>query len=235
MNKINGIDNETRQKLKDAYMNCDLGVNYTRERFEEALAAGETARMRKYRQRRMLKAALVCMMLCAACTGLLFGFVTWEGASADKDNETKVVEQGGNMIIGSGIAGEDTVGMTVEEYASIEDLPEEIREKAHFIRLENIKAETIRYVQFDNSWAIDVNYIYESNNKVITNESYCPKEKQKSALDGSTYLKKYNNIDIYFQKQRDGISYYMCFEEIVYRVFTNNNNLKIETILDGLY
>ena len=159
MNNMNNCSDQTREKLKAAYMSRDLGVDFTREKFERIIAAAEQERIRTLRRRKMIKVALVSLILCAACSGLLMGLITWEDASADNDDETKIIKQGDNLVIGNGVVGgDDMVGVTVEEYETIEELPEEIREKAHFITVEGFEVEKIKNTTLNNSWLLDTYY-----------------------------------------------------------------------------
>ena len=234
MNNMNNCSDQTREKLKAAYMSRDLGVDFTREKFDRIIAAAEQERIRTLRRRKMIKVALVSLILCAACSGLLMGLITWEDASADNDDETKIIKQGDNLVIGNGVVdGDDIVGATVEEYASIEDIPEEIREKAHFITMEGFEVEHIKLKQYNQTWIIDTSYSQRKERTFFCNEIKCPQTEGKKIIRGLEIGFTYKGYDIYELEHKKGLSYYIIFEDSILRIYSLKN-IEIETILDGL-
>ena len=56
------------------------------------------------------------------------GMTMRESASAGKDDETKTVQQGDSVVIGSGINEKNqNVGVSIKTYTDIEDIPEDVR------------------------------------------------------------------------------------------------------------
>lgn len=234
MNNMNNCSDQTREKLKAAYMSRDLGVDFTREKFDRIIAAAEQERIRTLCRRKMIKVALVSLILCAACSGLLMGLITWEDASADNDDETKIIKQGDNLVIGNGVVdGDDMVGVTVEEYETIEDLPEEIREKAHFITVEGFEVQKIDVKNFEQSYILDTAYINDGGDRVLTNEVINADETKKNIANQFNKTIRYKGQTIYKQVLKTGVSYIMVLENNYFRILIDDK-IKLETIVDGL-
>lgn len=236
MNNMNNCSDQTREKLKAAYMSRDLGVDFTREKFDRIIAAAEQERIRTLRRRKMIKVALVSLILCAACSGLLMGLITWEDASADNDDETKIIKQGDNLVIGNGVVdGDDMVGVTVEEYETIEDLPEEIREKAHFIINDDFNVSKIKYSATQYAWMLDTEYIIEGE-KIIIREMLIMDEPihQQLLVQGDTLI-RYKGLDVYQRLVRNLKIFSFAMDNVYINIsFEESEKIKIETILDGL-
>lgn len=235
MNKINKNTTDTCGKLREIHMSQDLGVDFTREKFDEIIGAAEAERVKAYRRRKMIRAAIVCLLIGAVCSSLLFGMCTWENATAENDDETKIMEQSGNLIIGSGIVGGDeTVGVTVEEYASIDDLPEDIKEKAHFIFLDDFVIERIKVRRVEAAWMIDTEYSYSKTETIIIYEQNIIEGLEQQATFLSGKKKVYGNLEMYERKHKGAIAYTALMQDTCIMIRIYNDDIKIETIIDGL-
>jgi len=238
MNKINKNTTDTCGKLREIHMSQDLGVDFTREKFDEIIGAAEAERVKAYSRRKMIRAAIVCLLIGVVCSSLLFGLRTWENATAENDDKTRIVEQSGNLIIGSGIVGGDeTVGVTVEEYASIDDLPEDIKEKAHFISDEGFVVERIRVTTRKEYWNVDTYYAFEGKEQIhITEGTFIDTDFQQHFLISMQEDKAldYKEISVHMNKQKNGITYFLLHEDHYFKIYPYDEKIEIETILDGL-
>ncbi|MBQ4649129.1 MAG: hypothetical protein IJB73_00355 [Firmicutes bacterium] len=235
---MNNIKNEnfTCEKLREIHMSQDPGVDFTREKFDAVIAAAEAERLRLRRRRKMIRAALLCLMLGAVCSSLIIGMCTWEKATADNDDKTRIVQQGDNLIIGSGIVGDsETVGVTVEEYASIEDIPEDIREKAHFITADGFEVEKVKVSRDRLFWSVDTIYELSSENLIVREDAIIERDNyNRNVISGDKEI-VIEDVIVYKQKFANNIVFSLQLEDTYVSVSLNNNTkLKIETILEGL-
>lgn len=99
-----------------------------------AEARANHAKIKAARQeaRKRLAARVAAVLIIAALvsSSYLLGMKSDSKASADPDDETKVVQQGDNIINGPGVSEEDEyVGVKRKTYYNIEDMPDSLKEK----------------------------------------------------------------------------------------------------------
>ena len=104
MEKNNDYEKRLGIRLREAYMKDYKGPAMSREDFHRLI---ETAEKKKKRKKAMIGLAAACVALCLVCGDFVAGISMRESASAGKDDETKTVQQGGSVIIGSGVSEDD--------------------------------------------------------------------------------------------------------------------------------
>lgn len=219
------------ERLEAAYMLEDIGSVMSREEFHELIRAAE--RKKKHR-RTMFGVAAACVALCLIWGGFAVGMNMRENASAGKDDETKTVQQGGSVVIGSGVSENDrNVGVSTKTYTDIEDIPEDIRKEIRFLSSDEFELEKVKVVQGENVHKVEVTYLTERGKQIVIVQTY--------SYDGEITVigdcdKKwtYNGVPIYEKTGKDGRWYWIEHQERLYYVKTYDDSIKIETIVDGL-
>lgn len=224
------------ERLEAAYMQEDIGPVMSREEFHRLI---QTAEKKKKHRRTMLSLAAACVALCLVCGGFVAGMTMRESASAGKDDETKTVQQGGSVVIGSGVSENDqNVGVSTKTYTNIEDIPEDIRKDIHFLDSDEFELEKVKVVE--SKRAITITSVYWSGNIKIEIEqidSANNENMQVAVIKQMESQKQYNEITIYLRELNECIFYFWEDEQALYsvKVYSSEENLKIEAILDDLY
>ena len=157
------------ERLEAAYMQEDIGPAMSREEFHRLI---QTAEKKKKHRRTMLSLAAACVALCLVCGGFVAGMTMRESASAGKDDETKTVQQGGSVVIGSGVSENDqNVGVSTKTYTNIEDIPEDIRKEIHFLNSDEFELEKV--VITDSAKLFQSKSFYSASlGEIIIKENY---------------------------------------------------------------
>lgn len=222
------------ERLEAAYMQEDIGPVMSREEFHRLI---QTAEKKKRRRRTMLSLAAACVALCLVCGGFLAGMTMRESASAGKDDETKTVQQGGSVVIGSGVSENDqNVGVSTKTYTNIEDIPEDIRKEILIIQKNQLTFDKIIISQ--SSRITEHSFIYrdEKGREVLINKT----ETNKDGIDGRITVSgdtkwNYNGLDINVRVVDDGTLYtYIDNGTKVSIILPKDTKIKIEAILNGL-
>lgn len=225
------------ERLEAAYMQEDIGPVMSREEFHRLI---QTAEKKKRRRRTMLSLAAACVALCLVCGGFLAGMTMRESASAGKGDETKTVQQGGSVVIGSGVSENDqNVGVSTKTYANIEDIPEDIRKEIHFLNSDEFELEKVKVVEniaFKNVksyYAIDNSQRFTVEVEIIKTQ-----DQSQSMLQNSVEIQADGDTKIYYKRRDDG-DVYCIFDGVkTISVFFSKDNdvdkIKKEAILDGL-
>lgn len=223
------------ERLEAAYMQEDIGPVMSREEFHRLIQAAEK---KKKHRRTMLSLAAACVALCLVCGGFVAGMTMRESASAGKDDETKTVQQGGSVVIGSGVSQNDqNVGVSTKTYTNIEDIPEDIRKEIHFLDSDEFELEKVKVVE---DRIIKTLYLYYGNK---VNEKVVIKERVNNSDSYPTMVLKDNQImhnikDVCIYERIDGDDHIYMFEldGILFEILLegNNNKTKYETIIYGL-
>lgn len=232
----NRSDYEKRlgEKLEAAYMLEDIEPGMSREEFHRLILAAEK---RKKRRRSLLGLAAACVALCLVCGGFMAGMTMRESASAGKDDETKTVQQGDSVVIGSGINEKNqNVGVSIKTYTDIEDIPEDVRKEIHFLDSDEFELEKVKMIKSRN--AVDIFLYYtEGIEDIIIKETGLLSETQKQViLKNSDNLWKLGDLEIFAGENDQGMVYFFIKDEIVYSVLSNKSisKEKIEAIVVGL-
>ena len=166
----NNKDYEKRlgRRLREAYLKDYEGPAMSRENFHRLIEAAEK---KKNHNKAMIGLAAACVAICLVCGGFIAGMSMRESASAGKDDETKAVQQGDSVVIGSGVSENDqNVGVSTKTYTDIEDIPEDLREQIHFLdsdefELEKVKAKLSKDV-------ICVVLYYDGKERITIDETF---------------------------------------------------------------
>ena len=233
----NRSDYEKRlgEKLEAAYMLEEIPQGMSREDFHRLIQAAEK---KKKRRRNMLSLAAACVALCLVCGGFVAGMTLGESATAGNDGETKIVQQGDSVIIGSGVGENDeNVGVSTKTYTSIEDIPEDIRKEIHFLDSDDFELEKVKVAE--NKDVLDITAYYNGNlGELIFQETEVAPQKQ------SLQILKENNkawisgeTVIYVRTTEDFSRIYsFIYQEKTFNVIVSKdvNEEKIKAIIDGL-
>ena len=169
MESRSDIEKRLGEKLEAAYMLEEIPQGMSREDFHRLIQAAEK---KKKRRRNMLSLAVACVALCLVCGGFVAGMTLGESATAGKDDETKTVQQGGSVVIGSGVSENDqNVGMSTKTYTNIEDIPEDIRKEIHFLDSDEFELEKVVVIGNKKVYRIRAFYINSQNERVTVNEN----------------------------------------------------------------
>ena len=232
----NRSDYEKRlgEKLEAAYMLEDIEPGMSREEFHRLIMAAEK---KKKRRRSLLGLAAACVALCLVCGGFMAGMTMRGSASAGKDDETKTVQQGDSVVIGSGINEKNqNVGVSIKTYTDIEDIPEDVRKEIHFLDSDEFELEKVKMIKSRN--AVDIFLYYtEGIEDIIIKETGLLSETQKQViLKNSDNLWKLGDLEIFAGENDQGMVYFFIKDEIVYSVLSNKSisKEKIEAIVVGL-
>lgn len=187
------------ERLEAAYMQEDIGPVMSREEFHRLI---QTAEKKKKHRRTMLSLAAACVALCLVCGGFVAGMTMRESASAGKDDETKTVQQGGSVVIGSGVSENDqNVGVSTKTYTNIEDIPEDIRKEIHFLNSDEFELEKVKVVKSSGMEIFTSSYSDKEGRSIIVNEEKTTDEKKISnVINGSEEAYQYKGIVIYEKK-----------------------------------
>ena len=221
------------ERLEAAYMQEDIGPVMSREEFHMLI---QTAEKKKRHRRTMLSLAAACVALCLVCGGFVAGMTMRESASAGKDDETKTVQQGGSVVIGSGVSENDqNVGVSTKTYTNIEDIPEDIRKEIHFLDSDEFELEKVKVVKGNKIYSVEI--IYEGKSDIIVEirEFQVDSVDQLAVIGDPDEELNYKDIQMYKKRDRYNEWYWFIDENFYYVVKIYDKEIKIETILDGLY
>lgn len=222
------------ERLEAAYMQEDIGPVMSREEFHRLI---QTAEKKKKHRRTMLSLAAACVALCLVCGGFVAGMTMRESASAGKDDETKTVQQGGSVVIGSGVSEKDqNVGVSTKTYTNIEDIPEDIRKEIHFLDSDEFGLEKVKVTVGPHLRGVALSYTDSEGNQIVITEEISETGKTMYNIvreTDSSY--KFKNLDVY---ERESMYVVWCtFEQgnMLYHVSIPKGIVnKKEAIFEGL-
>ena len=232
----NRSDYEKRlgEKLEAAYMLEDIEPGMSREEFHRLIMAAEK---KKKRRRSLLGLAAACVALCLVCGGFMAGMTMRESASAGKDDETKIVQQGDSVIIGSGASeNNQNVGTSTKTYTDIEDIPEDLREQIHFLDSDEFELEKVKTVRNENFMSVILTYIVEDDEIVITEDFYKNEKRLKTVLKSNDNQFEYQGETIY-EQYSGGYVYLSIYneKEMINITIPQDIEMKKEAVLDDLF
>lgn len=225
------------ERLEAAYMQENIGPVMSREEFHRLI---QTAEKKKKHRRTMLSLAAACVALCLVCGGFVAGMTMRESASAGKDDETKTVQQGGSVVIGSGVSQNDqNVGVSTKTYTNIEDIPEDIRKEIHFLDSDEFELEKVKVT--DNNRVRNYQLYYfscsDKNNCIEITEKVTkgPVENQITVLPETDAIYEIDGINIYLTQTIKGDMYYFQFGNTMILIsLVPGTEIEKETIIEGL-
>lgn len=220
------------ERLEAAYMQEDIGPVMSREEFHRLI---QTAEKKKKHRRTMLSLAAACVALCLVCGGFLAGMTMRESASAGKDDETKTVQQGSSVVIGSGVSENDqNVGVSTKTYTNIEDIPEDIRKEIHFIDSDEFELEKVVVSRGENIYNAKVMYMWHGEKRIEVNEGQIGKTNNIAVIEDIDKEWKYKGIEVYEINEKNFNWYGFMIAGKAYCIRSYNGEIEIEAILDGL-
>lgn len=222
------------ERLEAAYMQEDIGSAMSREEFHRLI---QTAEKKKKHRRTMLSLAAACVALCLVCGGFVAGMTMRESASAGKDDETKTVQQGSSVVIGSGVSENDqNVGVSTKTYTNIEDIPEDIRKEIHFLDSDEFELEKVKVVNDTKYKTFNLIYLDENDNSITINEEVSSAHKSiESIIRDFDEEYEYKDLIIYKRKENGSLWYTFQNKQTIYTIIIEMKmENKIEAILNGL-
>lgn len=229
MENRSDIEKRLGEKLEAAYMLEEIPQGMSREDFHRLIQAAEK---KKKRRRNMLSLAAACVALCLVCGGFVAGMTLGESATAGKDDETKTVQQGGSVVIGSGVSENDqNVGMSTKTYTNIEDIPEDIRKEIHFLDSDEFELEKVVVIGNKKVYRIRAFYINSQNERVTVNENSGSEDIVSAILTDKVI--GYKNCKVYVEDSDDVTQYYFFYDQRIIRIDIEGV-IKIEAVLDDL-
>ena len=221
------------ERLEAAYMQEDIGPVMSREEFHRLI---QTAEKKKKHRRTMLSLAAACVALCLVCGGFVAGMTMRESASAGKDDETKTVQQGGSVVIGSGVSENDqNVGVSTKTYTNIEDIPEDIRKEIHFLDSDEFELEKVKVTKSAGVRTFELLYGYTNTRIYISEEKVSGNKSAGSVISDYNEQIRYNDTTVYKKTAQENTWYTFDDEQLVYTIIIPvKEKEKIEAVLAGL-
>lgn len=231
---MNSNDYEKRfgMKLKDAYMKETVGELMSRDEFHRLIKKAE----RVTKKRRVLTGvAAAGVALCLIFGGFVAGMSMRESASAGKDDETKTLQQGNGVVIGSGISENDqNVGVSTKTYTNIEDIPEDIRKEIHFLDSDEFELEKVKIIHRNRNNTLFILYYRNTGDKTVK----ITEERENSGDKGIVVFageeQTYRDLKMFKEVCDEGISYSFVYKELFMNVLLYDKGQKIEAIIDDL-
>lgn len=222
------------ERLEDAYMREDFVPVMSREEFHRLI---QTAEKKKRARRALMSFAVVCVALCLVWGGFMAGMTMRESASAGRDDESRTMQQGDSVVIGSGVSEDDeNVGVSTKTYTNIDDIPEDIRNEICFLDSDEFELEKVKVVK--NKAIIDIVLYYFRQEVAFAIKESVINSKQVEeiiapSLDESTM---YQGIPVYINKNEEGVIYMFTCNGTVFSIMCDKplNKKNIEAIINGL-
>lgn len=233
---MNSNDYEKRfgMKLKDAYMKETVGELMSRDEFHRLIKKAE----RVTKKRRVLTGvAAAGVALCLIFGGFVAGMSMRESASAGKDDETKTLQQGNGVVIGSGASENDqNVGVSTKTYTNIEDIPEDIRKEIHFLDSDEFELEKVKVTVGKDSRVIDIKYRDGEKEIEISQKDYEKGSQINSVLLNKEKYAQKNGYEIFCERCDDGDVFCIVKGNVLCYVFFSNEieEQKEKVVIDDL-
>lgn len=193
---------------------------------------------RKSAQRHVFTSAAAILLILAVAGGsFILGMQSDVRASADPDDERKVVQQGDNIVIGSGVSGDDeNVGVVTKTYYSLEDVPEDIRKEIPTLNEFDVKK--IKVNKSQRSLFLDLTYNdanFTDSEILISKDIICNESKVEVFIYEQEKF-QYKEIDVYKSHDGKGATYYFKNKNVIYNIYDYEEAIgnKIEDIIDDL-
>lgn len=219
------------ERLEAAYMQEDIGPAMSREEFHRLI---QTAEKKKKHRRTMLSLAAACVALCLVCGGFVAGMTMRESASAGKDDETKTVQQGSSVVIGSGVSENDqNVGVSKDTFYNLEDIPDDLAKKIVFLQGDEFMLKKVNVVKEREETIFELYYLTAEEKSIEITEETMDFDKKNLIIPSEKHY-YYKGNDISYEVFDEGKMYYFYNNNIFYSVLINEDDIKIETVLNGL-
>lgn len=187
-----------------------------------AEARANHAKIKAARQeaRKHLAARVAAVLIIAALvsSSYLLGMKSDTKASADNDDEVKVVQQGDNIIIGPGVREDDeNVGVVTKTYYRLEDVPEEVIEEIYVLNNTSFQIKKIEL--FENTDTENITLYYEDidgNSLIIRKQQ--SNQKQTIVLHDLAQEREINGQTVYESSTGGMKTYLLNIDSVVYRI-----------------
>ena len=217
--------------LEAAYMQEDIGPVMSREEFHRLI---QTAEKKKKHRRTMLSLAAACVALCLVCGGFVAGMTMRESASAGKDDETKTVQQGGSVVIGSGVSENDkNVGVSTRTYTNIEDIPEDIRKEIHFLDSDEFELEKVKVVEGQTHIVFELYYTKYEEVIIIKEELNVTSEQFDTMISDCNEVFLHNGKEVHCRRFDNG-DYVLFYNDDMLISVSMTSATEKEAVLDDL-
>jgi len=233
------------EKLREARMADNSPMTEADAEYYRILAEARATHASKENTRKSAKkhaftsAAAILLILAVAGGSFILGMQSDVRASADPDDERKVVQQGDNVVIGSGVSEDDeNVGVVTKTYKSINAVPDNVKEEIQVIDLNSLHFVEMKvYSTMKTGFAADTEYKSGYNQKIVISQNYV----DESNVDLVLMLnynkgRSYKEYIIYEEELNNGHSYSFIVNDLLYNIFMSNSEkeIKIEDIIDAL-
>ena len=217
----------------------------TAERLARIVAAAEERKvqMAETKRKRRSKIIIWSCVTCAAAvflfTGVLAGIFDFDldgRAAAQPDDEQKVIQSGNDIVIGNANENVEYSGVYIVEYAGIEDIPEDIRQKAHFINEIPHEVEKVKIQTSGNSWLVDISYFIDDVKYNVSESKWLSSKQASHQIKNCKLWGEMEGIDIYVQTVHTDVwNYYFVVDQSLISIETQFvEDKKIEVIMYDL-
>lgn len=228
------------EKLREARMADNSPMTEADAEYYRILAEARATHASKENTRKSAKkhaltsAAAILLILAVAGGSFILGMQSDVRASADPDDERKVVQQGDNIVIDSG-DGEsyENVGVMSKTYYSLDDAPENI--KNIIIHLNGFEVQRVKEMKTDLGSLICVKYRRAKDEEIEIRQRYYETDTNNVIINKIDQY-NYNGYIIYEKDDNFGRSFEIYREPNKYNIFISFEieDIKIEDIIDAL-
>ena len=226
------------ERLEDAYMREDFVPVMSREEFHRLI---QTAEKKKRARRALMSFAVVCVALCLVWGGLMAGMTMRESASAGRDDESRTMQQGDSMVIGSGVSEDDeNVGVSTKTYTNIDDIPEDIRNEICFLDSDEFELEKVKVMDNykSNIYVLYYSVYGDGKSRIeITEKKMRDGEQgQVTFLHSADVTYKIKGIDVYVTDSDKGDMHCFQYGDTLFLVsFVSDKEISKEAVIEGLF
>ena len=229
------------EKLREARMADNSPMTEADAEYYRILAEARATHASKENTRKSAKkhaftsAAAILLILAVAGGSFILGMQSDVRASADPDDERKVVQQGDNIVIGNGVSEDDEhVGVVTVEYNDITDIPSNIIENNTILNVDGYEFSKMIVKTGINISSIETYYMSATTSDMVILSKTTGVEKTNlvgAVEENDSFL--YNGVTIYTKKHNELKEYtYMCGNDKI-SIFVLGD-MKIEAILKDL-
>lgn len=226
------------ERLEDAYMREDFVPVMSREEFHRLI---QTAEKKKRARRALMSFAVVCVALCLVWGGFMAGMTMRESASAGRDDESRTMQQGDSVVIGSGVSEDDeNVGVSTKTYTNIDDIPEDIRNEICFLDSDEFELEKVKVMDNykSNIYVLYYSVYGDGKSRIeITEKKMRDGEQgQVTFLHSADVTYKIKGIDVYVTDSDKGDMHCFQYGDTLFLVsFVSDKEISKEAVIEGLF
>ena len=199
------------EKLREARMADNSPMTEADAEYYRILAEARATHASKENTRKSAKkhaftsAAAILLILAVAGGSFILGMQSDVRASADPDDERKVVQQGDNIVIGNGVSEDDEhVGVVTVEYNDITDIPSNIIENNTILNVDGYEFSKMIVKTGINISSIETYYMSATTSDMVILSKTTGVEKTNlvgAVEENDSFL--YNGVTIYTKKHNE--------------------------------